>query len=385
MPVPTHTPPTSPTTSPTSSPDKSLTPAPDAAVPKLACFRKSPRPCVNQKLVDELAPLRMWRFLQYGTQAKESISYATAISVIIGTPFLIKTKSQARLLPKVGDKIITKIDEFLQDGSIQETRDVLNSEKYQTLQLLTTIHGVGYNAANSYYDEGIRTVEELVKSKPGFAKQLKYLPDLNEKISRADVESIHAFVRLQLGKVKPGAQTVLCGGYRRGKEFSNDVDILITWPHQEGAERGVLKLLLDRLLQKGLLPSDGLFGYSFAGSDRTIAANRPAPLVDTLDKALIVFRHPANATSRTKDTFRRVDLIVTGWSNFGVALLGWTGSTQFERDLRTHAKAKNIKLDSGGLRTQDTDEPIAVGSSEEDVFRVLGLEYIDPTLRNADP
>lgn len=31
------------------------------------------------------------------------------------------------------------------------------------------------------------------------------------------------------------------------------------------------------------------------------------------------------------DVFRRVDLVVTPWNRFGSAILGWTGSTVFER------------------------------------------------------
>lgn len=36
------------------------------AVPPLACMRYSPRPCVNQDIVDALKPLRDWRFAEYG-------------------------------------------------------------------------------------------------------------------------------------------------------------------------------------------------------------------------------------------------------------------------------------------------------------------------------
>lgn len=40
--------------------------------------------------------------------------------------------------------------------------------------------------------------------------------------------------------------------YRRGKGETNDVDILVTFPHQDGKERRVLAKLLRRLLAKGL-------------------------------------------------------------------------------------------------------------------------------------
>lgn len=83
-------------------------------------MRRSVRPCINQDLADALAPLRTYRFLKYGSAFgfsflslanfnlfvpsaghEKSISYATCISVIIGTPFKIETVEQAKRLPKV--------------------------------------------------------------------------------------------------------------------------------------------------------------------------------------------------------------------------------------------------------------------------------------------
>ena len=39
-----------------------------AAVPHLSVYRESPRPCINQALVDELKPLREMRFMVYGCE-----------------------------------------------------------------------------------------------------------------------------------------------------------------------------------------------------------------------------------------------------------------------------------------------------------------------------
>ena len=41
------------------------------------------------------------------------------------------------------------------------------------------------------------------------------------------------------------------GSYRRGKLLSGDMDLLITYPHQEGREKGILQRLLYRLQAKG--------------------------------------------------------------------------------------------------------------------------------------
>lgn len=49
--------------------DAVYTPVEDfAKVPLLSCKRKSPQPCINQRLVDELKPLREERFVMYGSE-----------------------------------------------------------------------------------------------------------------------------------------------------------------------------------------------------------------------------------------------------------------------------------------------------------------------------
>ncbi|GAA5841878.1 hypothetical protein JCM9279_003140 [Rhodotorula babjevae] len=371
----------------------SLTPQPDSAlalpeVHELACFRTSPRPCPNQGLVDQLKPLREWRFLLHGTDDKQAISYATATSVIIGTPFVITSAAQARALPKIGPKLVIKIQEYLDKGFIQEARDVQQLERFKVLRLLTTVHGVGHALANKLYDDGARTLDDLqvmLKDRLDIMSYMRFYANLQEPVPRSEVESVRDFVRLQIDKVLPGAHLELCGGYRRGKATSGDIDVLITFPHQDGLERGVLRRLVNRLVKKGLVPRDGgVLSLTEAGSSRTTWANRRASLGDTLDKALVVFKHPANGTTRPRDTWRRVDLVVAAWPFWGPAVLGWTGSTQFERDLRRHANKLGYTFDSGGIRSKETDEHVEA-RTERDCFRLLGLEWIPPHLRNADP
>lgn len=57
----------------------------------------------------------------------------------------------------------------------------------------------------------------------------------------------------QLDLKLAGLTNLIPSRYRRGKQLSNDIDLIITYPHQEGKERGVLKKLLRRLQQKGEL------------------------------------------------------------------------------------------------------------------------------------
>jgi len=54
---------------------------------------------------------------------------------------------------------------------------------------------------------------------------------------------------------------------------------------------------------------------------------------DGLDKAFVIFKLPTNS-SRGQRIHRRVDLIVAPHHRYSLAVLGWSGSMIFERDLR---------------------------------------------------
>jgi DNA polymerase/3'-5' exonuclease PolX len=75
--------------------------------------------------------------------------------------------------------------------------------------------------------------------------------DFQLTMTRKEVENIAEWVRLQIWKIDPEAHVVICGGYRRGKEICNDVDLMITCPYRIGAEFGLLSKIVHRLKGKG--------------------------------------------------------------------------------------------------------------------------------------
>lgn len=56
----------------------------------------------------------------------------------------------------------------------------------------------------------------------------------------------------------------------------------------------------------------------------------------------------------------------------------------FQRDLRLWAKQqKGMKFDSSGI-SRRRDSKLYFPKSEREVFEILGLAYVHPSLRNAD-
>ena len=121
---------------------------------------------------------------------------------------------------------------------------------------------------------------------------------------------------------------------------------------------------------------------------------------DTLDKAMLVWQTPSGLGPRydgaeedAPHPRRRVDIIVSPWKTVGCAIVGWTGGTTFQRDLRTYCKVeRQFKFDSSGIRSRvdgswmDLEDGVLGKSpdmltSEKRVFSGLGLDWRPPEER----
>ncbi|CDQ84143.1 unnamed protein product [Oncorhynchus mykiss] len=118
---------------------------------------------------------------------------------------------------------------------------------------------------------------------------------------------------------------------------------------------------------------------------------RPASNMDRFERCFSIFRLSTDNEGREIQTGNgprswravRVDLVVSPYSQFPFALLGWTGSKLFERELRRWAvHEKAMTLSSHALYDRKRTLYLRA-SSEEEIFAHLGLEYIPPCDRNA--
>jgi DNA polymerase IV len=187
--------------------------------------------------------------------------------------------------------------------------------------------------------------------------------------------------------------------YRRGKSESGDVDIIISNSRAHATQNFCIELV-KVLEQRGIITHT--LTISTATSNRAEnpkhSFRQRGPLgtepggygLDALDKALVVFLLPPDNMYYT-GIHRRVDLIIAPWRAWGTAIVGWTGGTTFERDMRLWAKkTKGLKFDSGGITDRASGESVqlipteGMGAvdAEKLVFERLGLEYVPPTMRN---
>ncbi|KDR75668.1 hypothetical protein GALMADRAFT_248274 [Galerina marginata CBS 339.88] len=377
---------------------------------RYACQRASPLVCVNQALAEELGVLGRSRELE--GLAINALSYERSVAIIKSYPHLITKETYSRdivKLPGLGNKTLSKIKEFIKNGCIEESRTTRKSERFQSLSTFATIYGIGATNARQLYDLGLRTIEDMERyydvipgstasslgaelvTPNGRKIPTDKAPDMSIKISlvmredlevpipREEVEEMHKVVMRELEKIQPGCVSTVVGGYRRGKPLSNDVDIVISHSDlRSGA--GLVKGLCAKFIQ--LLHASGLVtnvmhlsGFHAHNALRT-------GHWDSLEKALTVFVLPSDG--KRKPLHRRLDLIFASPEAYWTAVVGWSGSKMFQRDLRLWAKTeRGLKFDSSGL-TRRHDSKLLIPRSEREVFDILGLDWVDPTMRNAD-
>jgi DNA polymerase (family 10) len=73
---------------------------------------------------------------------------------------------------------------------------------------------------------------------------------------------------------------------------------------------------------------------------------------------------------------RRLDLLAVPPSKYPFALLYFTGSKEFNINMRKRALQKGMSLSEHGLKGNNQSI-----QSEEDVFKVLDMEYLPPEKR----
>lgn len=336
------------------------------------CMRPTPLDHKNKGLVAELGKIAHHRYL--AGNSRSELSYNRAIAVLKSYPKDIESAEEAEELQGIGPKITGLIGEYIATGKIRTAAELESDPEMKVLDLLTKIHGVGPRTAQTWYQLGIRTLDELREAVDQGNIQLKedqkigllYYEDFIQTLSRADVEEILKIVQ-EAGKRIFGDRVVIemTGGYRRGKVRSGDADILIHPIRSSPSPSEILEKLISALSPRHIKAI-------MTHSKSTKGASKDA---SGLDVCLMAFQVAPGSV------MRRVDFIVSPMRSYPFAMLGWTGSRQFERSIRLYAqKEHGMTLTEHSLigRRGDVHE----FKDEKEIFAFLGVPYVEPYYRN---
>ncbi|MFZ2414551.1 MAG: DNA polymerase/3'-5' exonuclease PolX [Minisyncoccia bacterium] len=259
-------------------------------------------------------------------------------------------------LEGIGKNLAYKIKEYLETGKIQ------TYEKYLKLypidiDNLDEVPGLGPKTIKWLWEElGVKNVSDLkiaaekglVKNLPrGGAKleqnilnNLNLVETANKRWLYAEIEPLAEKIKAQL-EIIPGVSNLLItGSYRRKKSTIGDLDYVV-------------------VASKPSLVMD-------------VFTNLQNPKVEE-----IISHGKTRSSIRLADGLE-IDLRVVAKKSYGAACQYFTGSKEHNIELRKIAIAKGFKLNEYGLYKGVKQ---VAGSSEEEIYKMLGLRYIEPELR----
>ncbi len=257
----------------------------------------------------------------------------------------------------IGDALREELYEMAATGGLG-FYEKLKSEFPETIFHLFDVQGLGPKKIKALYETlGVDSLEKLkaaclegkVATIPGFGAktQVKILEALAANETFAD-----RFLYVSIGPMVEGmletlrlhpevSRVAVAGSYRRGKETVGDLDFLVAT--KEGA----------------LVCED----------------------FTTLPQVEAVLGCGDTKASVRLQNGMQCDLRAVANSEFPFALQYFTGSKEHNVALRSLALKKGWSLNEYGLNPIDESAPQPVVEEEKDVYRLLGLQYIEPELR----
>jgi DNA polymerase/3'-5' exonuclease PolX len=281
-------------------------------------------------------------------------------------------------LPGIGKGTVDRIKEILEEGKLNELKDfkdVSNIEK-NALEDLESVVGIGRVAALEFYNMGYKSVQQLKKAIENEEIEvsekvllgIKYYGVFEGDIPRSEVQKYYNIMVKLIEKLNKSIKDdnkyvfEICGSYRREKDVSGDIDILVSkiGTNQSNVHKEDYLVKIVKLLKEPLKSN-----------------NNKSLLVDDMTDH---FETKYMGFSKYKDNkVRRIDIRFISYDSFYSALLYFTGSAEFNKRLRLIAKDMKLKLSEYGL-FKETGEKIPI-ESEYDIFKILKVEYLPPRLR----
>ena len=272
------------------------------------------------------------------------------LSVLKKYPKKITSKNSKELLEisGIGKGTMKRINEILETGKLSELGNFVDikKDKKNALADLESVIGIGRSKAVELYEMGITSVKDLKKKhKQGKIELndkillgLKYYGVFQENIPRKEITKIYKFIQRKvkqmnkhynLGK-KDAFCFEICGSYRREKEFSNDIDILLTKLGSKSNNKDNDKQL-KRFVNRLKKPSK--------------FNNNQSLLVDDMTDKKIVTKYMGFCKYKNNPV-RRIDIRFVPYTYYHSALLYFTGSADLNKKMRSIVIKKGYKYSS---------------------------------------
>src|SRR5690242_9165108 len=263
-------------------------------------------------------------------------------------------------IPSIGKAIAAKIEEYLTTGKISYLEE-LKSKTPINLEEFSSLEGIGIGPKTIkvlYNNLQIKDLSDLEKA--ATQGRLQNISGFSQKKEQAILRKIQFFkkgrARFLLGEIYPlvkqienhlsnfkGVKKAMAvGSFRRMKETIGDIDYLVVVASKE----------------------DSMNVMDYFASMSEVAE---------------VIGKGQSKTFVRLNNGMDADLLVVPEESFGSALQYFTGSKEHSIALRKIAISKGLRLNEWGI--YDKYNSMVAGSTEEEVYHALGLEWIPPEMR----
>ena len=253
----------------------------------------------------------------------------------------------------IGVKIKEKIDYVIKNYDPEAIDESLDK-----------IYGIGPAKLKVLKEKGINTFQKLkdaliLDSKLLNAKQkigLQYYDDIEKRIPYVEIEDHDKYLHKIILENKKVECINIVGSYRRKKESSGDIDLLVKIKNKDDYI-GILKEIVEKLKkEKYILEILACKDKKFMG------------IVKLKESGIIA---------------RRLDMLITYPEEYACALLYFTGSKEHNIKVRNKALKMGYTLNEHRMEKIKSDvKDIPYFNSEKDIFDFLEIEYIEPHLRD---
>src|SRR3989344_978237 len=259
-------------------------------------------------------------------------------------------------IPSIGEGIARKIEEYIKTGRLKEY-DELKKKFPVDIDELQRVEGLGPKGIKFLYKKlKIKNLEELekaakanklidfegwgAKKEENILKGIEFIKKGSGRYPLGQVLPLINEIKDRLSSLKEAKKVIVAGSVRRWKETVGDADILVI-------------------------------------------SDNPKPIMDFFVKmqevGKIYGKGDTKSTIKLKNGMD-VDIRVVEEKSYGAALNYFTGSKEHNVALRQIAKDKGLKLSEYGLFKGNK---FIAGRTEEELYKTLGLRYIEPELRES--
>ena len=261
-------------------------------------------------------------------------------------------------IPSIGKAIASKLEEYITTGKIHYY-DELKEKLPVDVSQFFGLEGIGPKTIKTLYSYlGIKNISDLekaalegkIRSIPGFSQKkeeliLKKIQFFRKSGGRRLIGEVYPLVRRIEERLSGNTgvkQAVAVGSFRRMKETIGDIDYLVSVISEKDGNN-IIDYFVNMPEVKEIIGR---------GSS----------------KAFVKLNNGIDA-----------DLLVVPEESFGAAMQYFTGSKEHGVAMRKIAISEGLRLNEWGVF--DKQNHRVAGATEEEVYRVLGLEWIPPEMR----